>query len=385
MQHQPAEQSNQAVVKCQTSQLLQVKKGMKLQDKFNNINISGIRGFSEELDDIFEDEMDEHSVDLHKKKDKSEQQLLSSIQPAVSPSSRKRARTKESVHFKKQKVKAYEQQNSYRVKKLSENTFEIKDRNVSLKKGKRLPAFGNDTKIVTFDFEAKQVSCTFPAWIGLQLGKNSDDVCKHIPIVTMKCDKMLSHLYYGNRNMIAYDVYNLKGILATFVEDQEIENPSDDNEENRKKKRKTVSSEPGALLNKQSMLQIQDVGPFASKELALSHAPDNKWYGELYKVGGNPSCRTCGKKVTNENKVVIRTDVATAFQNPNKNSKSKEFLLRSETVRFCLNTFCHKNLPVKNYRHIMKLASLNLGYLPTKYHEEFKNVFKHTAIGLEYE
>jgi hypothetical protein len=292
---------------------------------------------------------------------------LNSIIPAVSNSSRKRARTKESIHFKKQKVKAYEQQHSYRVKHLSDNTFEIKDKSISLKKGKRIPAFGNEMKIVTFDFEAKQVSCTCPAWIGLQMGKSSDDVCKHVPIVIMKCDKMMAHLYYGNRNIIDYDIHNLKGILATFVEDRMIENPAEDsdNEQNRNKKRKTGSTETGALLTKQSMLKIKDIGPFLSKELALSHAPNNQWYGEFYKVGGNPSCRTCGKKITNENRLVIRTDVATAFQNPA--SKSKVFLLRSETVRFCLNTFCHKNLPVKNYRHIMKLASLNLAYLPAKY------------------
>ena len=114
-------------------------------------------------------------------------------------------------------MKAYEQQNSYRVKQLTDCTFEIKDKNVSLKKGKRIPAFGNITKIVP---------CTCPAWIGLQLGTHSDDVCKHIPIVTMKCDKMLTHLYYGNRNIVDYDVHNLKGILATFDEDQEIENPA---------------------------------------------------------------------------------------------------------------------------------------------------------------
>ena len=280
-------------------------------------------------------------------------------------------------------MKAYEQQNSYRVKQLTDCTFEIKDKNVSLKKGKRIPAFGNSTKIVTFDFVAKQVSCTCPAWIGLQLGTHSDDVCKHIPIVTMKCDKMLTHLYYGNRNIVDYDVHNLKGILATFDEDQEIENPAEDNEQPRQKKRKTGNAEPGALLTKSSMLTIDDVGPFSSKELALSNAPDNKWFGEFYKVGGNPSCRTCGKKITNENRLVIRTDVATTFQKPN--SKSREFLLRSETVRFCLNTFCHKNLPVKNYRHIMKLASLNLGYLPAKYHEEFTNVFKNTVISFEFE
>ena len=150
-----------------------------------------------------------------------------------------------------------------------------------------------------------------------------------------------------------YDVHNLKGILATFDEDQEIENPAEDNEQPRQKKRKT------------------------------GNAPDDKWFGEFYKVGGNPSCRTCGKKITNENRLVIRTDVATTFQKPN--SKSREFLLRSETVRFCVNTFCHKNLPVKNYRHIMKLASLNLGYLPAKYHEEFTNVLKNTVIGFEFE
>ena len=115
----------------------------------------------------------------------------------------------------------------------------------------------------------------------------------------------------------------------------------------------------GALLTKASMLKIPQAGPFSSKEVALSYAPNNQWFGEYYTVGGNPSCRTCGKKISSKeetNKVVIRTDVANAFQNPT--SQSKEFLLRSETLRFCLNTFCHKNLPVKHYRHIMKLKQL---------------------------
>jgi hypothetical protein len=55
----------------------------------------------------------------------------------------------------------------------------------------------------------------------------------------MKCHKMLLHLYSGNIIIVGYDVHNLKGILATLDEDQEIENPAEDNEQPRQKKRKT--------------------------------------------------------------------------------------------------------------------------------------------------
>ena len=102
------------------------------------------------------------------------------------------------------------------------------------------------------------------------MGKYSDDVCKHVAAVILKCDKMLSHLNFGNRNMVDYDLYNLDGILKSFNSTKEIDNPEESVAEKVKaKKGPSFGPESGALLSKQSMLVLQDRGPFSSKEVSL--------------------------------------------------------------------------------------------------------------------
>ena len=304
---------------------------------------------------------------------------------------RKRVRVKDSVHYKKQKSKAFQQQDQYDYQKISDNSFQIKDKGEINKKGNKLLAFGNKVKIVNFNFDEKEVCCSCEAWKTEKLYKSKgDEVCKHVPLVILKCDKKLADQYFGNRSLAVSDITNLQQILETFDGGRMIENPENSLEPVlSKKKGKSVKKrrdDDGKYLSKKFMLVIVNSGPFASKETALAAAPKNSWYGELYSVGGNPACRSCGKKInvkgqSESDRVVIRTDVAFSFlpQTPNA-----EYILKVDTIRVCLNNFCHRNLPRKAYRTVNKMEEIILKFLPYEYHQKYEEAFRNTSITLSY-
>ena len=106
----------------------------------------------------------------------------------------------------------------------------------------------------------------------------------------------------------------LSAILQTFDPMKRIEDRNPINippKKDPKKRRKDGDK----FLTKKMLLNIDNVGPFSSREAAIASAPQNSWYGELYAVGGNPGCRSCGQKINvkgtqEKDKVAIRTDVA---------------------------------------------------------------------------
>ena len=86
---------------------------------------------------------------------------------------RKKARSKDSVHYKKQKLKAIEEQDSYIIVKLSEDSFQLK------KNTSNNPLQKPDVKIVNFNFDEKEVTCTCEAWKTEKNYKTKgDEVCK---------------------------------------------------------------------------------------------------------------------------------------------------------------------------------------------------------------
>ena len=307
-----------------------------------------------------------------------------SVSTAVHCAPRKKTRARDSIHYKKQKCKAFQEQDFYEIQKLSEDCFQVKDKNEKKNGNKGLAL--NNVKIVTFNFYEKEVNCTCKAWKTEKLYKTkADEVCKHVPLVVLKCDKKQSDLYHGNRSLAEKDIHKLTLILKTFDAERRIENEDAPNETTQKAARRR-GEEGDKYLTKKTLLKLENVGPFSTKEVALASAPPNSWYGELYSVGGNPGCRTCSKKINvkgapEHEKVVIRTDVAYSFLPPIPNS---QYILKVETIRFCLNNFCHKNLPRKAYRSVHPMAEISLKFLPNEFHLKFQEAFQNASVAIVY-
>ena len=229
----------------------------------------------------------------------------------------------------------------------------------------------------------KLIRCTCEAWTTEKLYKTkADKVCKHVPLVVFKCDKKYAELYHGNRTLTEKDVHKLTNILKTFDAQRKIVNEDTPVDKPMKKTTRKKGEDGDKYLTKKTLLKNDNVGPYSTKEAALASAPPNCWYGEFYSVGGNPGCRTCSKKMNvkgdaENKKVVIRTDVAYAFLPPIPNSK---YILKVETIQFCLNNFCHKNLPHKGYRTVHPLTEISLEFLPIEFHQKFQETFRNTPI-----
>ena len=147
-----------------------------------------------------------------------------------------------------------------------------------------------------------------------------------MPLVILKCDKEQAELYYGNRSLADKDMDRLSVILQTFDPMRRIEDHNPINIPPKKDPKKS-RKDGDKFLTKKMLLNIDNVGPFSSREAALASAPQNSWYGELYAVGGNPGCRSCGKKINvkgtqEKDKVAIRTDVAYSFLPPIPNART---------------------------------------------------------------
>jgi hypothetical protein len=308
-----------------------------------------------------------------------------SVRKEVNCAPRKKTRAKDSVHYKKQKTKAFQEQDSYEMVQLSEDSFQVKNKDEKKKDNRKGLNVGQRVKIVTFNFQGKEVSCTCEAWKTEKLYKTkADEVCKHVPLVVLKCDKKQAELYHGNRTLTDKDVHKLTHILKTFDAQRKIETDDTPDTEPTKKPARKKGEDGDKYLTKKTLLKIDNVGPYSTKEAALASAPPNCWYGEFYSVGGNPGCRTCGKKINvkgsdDHEKIVIRTDVAYVFLPPIPNSK---YILKVETIRFCLNNFCHKNLPRKAYRTVNPLTEISLEFLPNEFHHKFQDAFSSTPIAI---
>ena len=311
------------------------------------------------------------------------EQSPSSVSTRLQNTVRKKSRARDSVHYKKQKSKAFLEQDNYEITKISEDSFQIKNKNATVA-GNGLLAFGNNVKIVTFNFYEKEVHCTCEAWKTEKVYKlKADEVCKHVPLIILKCDQ--AELYYGNRSLTDKDIDRLSTILQTFNPMRRIEDQNHINEPPKKDPKK-AKRDGDKFLTKKMLLNLDNDGPFSSRESAIASSPQNSWYGELYAVGGNPGCRSCSKKINvkgtqEKDKVVIRTDVAYSFLPPFPNS---QHILKVETIRFCLNNFCHKNIQRKAYCNFKEMETISLKFLPNEFHQLFEEVFLNTPITITY-
>ena len=299
---------------------------------FNNIEDST----AEEV--VFDIDMD--SIDRRIKADTSSEV----ISDANINTKRKRQRLHDTIHFQTRKKRAFEEQKEYTITQPSPHSFKLTKKSTG--------------QVRQVDFNSHEVLCSCEDFTRNRHHLDKNEVCKHIAIVIMKCNSTICDSYFGNSLLSSKDWRNLEQILKTFLSDRKINNPNSlaSSEKRRKKQNpaKATGKESlteGKTLGKKSALVFDDSGPFSTKEASLEAAPSNKWFAEKYSVGGHPSCRTCTSSIklqqiclrwestTNLSKFSIdflfRTDVAFCIVLPS--SVDGMWSLKSETIRFCFN------------------------------------------------
>ena len=175
-----------------------------------------------------------------------------SVRKEVNCAPRKKARAKDSLHYKKQKTKAFNQQYLYEIDQLSQDSFQLKNKDKNKKDNG-----GHNVKIVTFHFEEKEVRCTCEAWTTEKLYKTkADEVCKDVPLVVFKCDKKYAELYHGNRTLTEKDVHKLTNILKTFDAQRKIVNEDTPVDKPMKKTTSKKGEDGDKYLTKKTLLKI---------------------------------------------------------------------------------------------------------------------------------
>ena len=277
-------------------------------------------------------------------------------------SSRLRQRLFDTIHFNSRKQRAYNEQKNYTVQQIDLSSYNVIKKDES--------HYQRSNKIRKVEFNIREVLCSCEDYTKIRYQKNSNEVCKHIALIILKCDPGISDLYYGTHKLTNKDAKNLQSILETFSSSRKIENPSVEKPKERKNK-KTNKAEK---LSKFSTLQFPQKGLFETKEQALGDAPENPWYAEKYSVGGHPKCRTCSKPIQ-QLQNCLRTDVAYCIVLPT--NTNGWWSLKSDIIRFCLNDVCHRNLPrskLKN-KKFDKMKKLSLKHIDPENKEVVTNIF----------
>ena len=242
----------------------------------------------------------------------------------------KKVRTKDTKAFMALKRRAKEEAINYQIELKSQSldsyTFEAKNKK-------------NSSKYVIV-FGETSVTCNCPAFkeIELRRWETSNQVCKHVAIVTIYCHQNLQESYKGQRFFSTRSTFmNLKEMFKSFDPERNLQE---------RKRHANFFLYPPPIPN-----PIKTFPYFSKKQDALnllSKIATPQWFAEKYNretnQGDKPTCKSCSKKFE-LGKLCLRLDYTHVFQN--RNYKKDEFTLTTSPFRICVKLACFTDINTK--------------------------------------
>ena len=347
---------------------LPIGKVNDLETSFQDNLDTAIDSFEEEPIDLTKDAKDEE-IESFESEDEDEEFVPEKVRAAPSKKSKenefkaKKTRTKDTKSYAALKRKAKKEAINYKVELKSQNlesfTFEVRNK--------------VNNKIYVIDFGEKTVTCNCEWFKEIELRRwgTANEVCKHVPIVTVFCHDNFQDNYKGQRFFSTRSAFrNLSEMFQSFDPNRNLEEG---------KKHANFFLYPTPIP-----CPVKKYPYFTNKDYAMNYLAKIKaphWFAEKYNrdnlQGDKPSCKACSTKI-DIGKLCIRIDQTIVFQN--KNYRKDDFTLKTYPFRICVKRSCFKDINDKIQRGANFLENSNIFCIESI---DLSNIFDQDRVALK--